>query len=136
MTRCDTRAFFDDDIALAVLNLELSRFATQPARDELKTEAVFIDVESIVVEEQLKNLLRAVAKGAQQYGCRQLAAAVNPHKHTVFRDRIRSPAMSHALGSHARNTATCLKSEFYPCRDQRTRREICAAEKQRPARFR
>ena len=84
VARRDAAARFDDDVAVAVDDVERGRLAPHALGHEVHRQAVLLDVEDVLVEEQVQDLLRREPQRAQHDRRRQLAPAVDAHVHEVL----------------------------------------------------
>ena len=85
MARGDTLAGFNNHPPIVINDVERRDIAAQALGDQVDRKAVLLDVEDVLGEEQVENVLGAVLERTQEDRGRQLAAAVDPDKHTVFR---------------------------------------------------
>src|SRR3546814_9066341 len=84
MLGVDALVFFDDDLAGAIGDIEVSHFAFPALGYELEHAAFVVDLEVIEIGEESKDGLGRHADGFQQNGYRHLATAVDPEEQNVF----------------------------------------------------
>ena len=88
VARGNTSTFFDDDLALAVLDVKGSNLTTQTLGHQFEHQVFTLNLEHVGVVEHVQNFFCLVAQCAQQNARRQLAATVDTNKDTVFRVKL------------------------------------------------
>ena len=100
MARGDPAALLDNDLALAIGDIEGSDLTTQALRHQFQLQAFTVHFELVGVIEDVENFGGLVAQRAQQHGRRQLAATVDTDEHGVLGIELEVQP-GPAVGNHA-----------------------------------
>ncbi len=84
MTRGDTAAFFNNDLAIFILYIKGCQLAAQTFGYQFQAHLVGSNMEHISLVIGFQNVLRRITQRTQQNGCRQFTATVNTYKYAIL----------------------------------------------------